>query len=218
MTARHDERADPLPRSITVDLSTHLVHTLRELSAGVADDSRLSESVVALLDDLIAAVPSSCGLQLIVTEHDYPVTVTAFVDPPNGEVRTSLRVPLHLLDPRFDAGRAVFYASTPGALRDLQYAFAHLGLLDRQVRIDPASRESAVEGGRRPCLVVDDDLPPSVQMSGVSGAEELTAINRAVGLLIADGDQPDHAHAALRRHAAAAGLEPHAWAIRLLHR
>src|SRR5438270_5248935 len=193
MTARDDERADPLPRSVTVDLSTHLVHTVRELSAGLGDDSHLNESMVALLDELIAAVPSSCGLQLTVAENDYSVTLTAFVDAPRGEVSTSLRVPLQLVDPRIEAaGRAVFYALTPGAFRDLaadlEYAFGDLGRLDGQVGVDPASRARAVEGGHRPCLLLDNDLPPSTQVSGVSGVEELTAINRAVGLLIADGD------------------------------
>jgi hypothetical protein len=53
-------------------------------------------------------------------------------------------------------------------------------------------------------------------VSGVTGLDDLSTINRAAGILIDQGHEPDQAHAALRRHAAAAGVETHVYAARLL--
>ena len=66
--------------------------------------------------------------------------------------------------------------------------------------------------------MLDADLPPPTTISGLVGLDELTAINRAVGILIDQGQHPNQAHAALLGHAAAAGVEPHIYAAGLLQR
>jgi hypothetical protein len=63
---------------------------------------------------------------------------------------------------------------------------------------------------------LDADLPPGSHTFGLSGLIELSTINRAVGIMIDRGHHPDEVHATLRRLAAASGLAPHAFALRLL--
>jgi hypothetical protein len=67
-------------------------------------------------------------------------------------------------------------------------------------------------------ILLDADLPPPTPTSGLIGLHELSTVNRAVGTLIEQGHQPDPAHASIRRHAAAGGLEPHIYAAQLLRR
>lgn len=69
--------------------------------------------------------------------------------------------------------------------------------------------------GHRP-IVLDADLPPPTTMSGITGLEELSMVERAVGIMIDHGHHPDDAHATLRRKAAVAGVDPHIYAARLL--
>ena len=64
----------------------------------------------------------------------------------------------------------------------------------------------------------DADLPPDGRTFSLSGVAELSTVNRAVGVLINQGNHPDDAHESLRGHAARAGLEPYDWATRLLQR
>jgi hypothetical protein len=47
---------------------------------------------------------------------------------------------------------------------------------------------------------------------------ELTVLNRAIGMLMAQGHGIEQAHQVLRREAAAAGVEPHVYAARVLRR
>jgi hypothetical protein len=61
-------------------------------------------------------------------------------------------------------------------------------------------------------IVLDADLPPATTKSALDGLEERSVINRAIGIMIDQGHHPDHAHATLCRHAAAAGVEPHIYA------
>ena len=65
---------------------------------------------------------------------------------------------------------------------------------------------------------LDADLPPVSMTSGLVGSEELTTINRAVGLLIGQGHLPGDAHDLLRRGALAVGLDADRFAARLLGR
>jgi hypothetical protein len=53
----------------------------------------MDDSLVALIVDLELAVPSYCGLQLTITQHGFPVVLTAFAEF-EGTVATSLRLPL----------------------------------------------------------------------------------------------------------------------------
>jgi hypothetical protein len=47
---------------------------------------------------------------------------------------------------------------------------------------------------------------------------ELTVLNRAIGMLMAQGHDIEQARQVLRRKAAAAGVEPHIYAARILRR
>ena len=55
-------------------------------------------------------------------------------------------------------------------------------------------------------------------MSALDGLDELSMVNRAVGILIDQGHHPNEAHATLRRQVAEAGVEPHLYGARLLRR
>ena len=123
---------------------------------------------------------------------------------------TSLRVPLALLDPGFAAAsRVVFYAGTPGAFVDLA---ADLAFAFRGANTPERAEDSA------PAIRLDEDTPPRTRGFSLSGLKELSAIDRAVGVLIVQGHHPDHAYATLRRDAARDDIEPHIWAAKLLLR
>jgi hypothetical protein len=206
-----------------VDLSTSLISQLQELTLSLdGDDHAMDGSLVALMVDLEMAVPSYCGLQLTITQHGFPVVLTAFAEF-EGTAATSLRLPLSLLNPVLEVpSQVVFYARTPGALvdlaADLTYALRGAGATDWA----PSDGHEGIGlrriDGHWSAIVLDADLPPSTRVSGLYGLADLSTINRAVGVLIANGHHPDDAHDTLRQQAAAVGLEPHAWAIRLLRR
>ena len=166
----------------------------------------------ALVRELDKAVASYLGLRLTIISNGFPVVLTAFADGHDRAVLTSLRVPLTLMDTGFAAeSRVVFYAGTPGAFVDLaaDLKFA----LDRRASI-PERAENPVLAAIR----IDADPPPRMCAFDLSGVSELSTIDHAVGVLIDQGHHPDRAHAILRRDAARAGLEPHAWAAQLLQR
>ena len=223
MIVRDDRRADPLLRSASVDLSASLISQLHELTLSLdGDDHAMDGSLVALMVDLELAVPSYCGLQLTITQHGFPVVLTAFAEF-DGTVATSLRLPLSLLNPVLEVpSQVVFYARTPGALvdlaADLTYALRGAGATDGAPSDGHVGIGLRRIDGHRSAIVLDADLPPSTRVSGLYGLADLSTINRAVGVLIANGHHPDDAHDTLRQQAVAVGLEPHAWAIRLLRR
>jgi hypothetical protein len=67
-------------------------------------------------------------------------------------------------------------------------------------------------------IVLDADLPPATLVSRLIGLDDVSTINRAIGMLIDQGHHPDEAHATLHRHAVTAGVEPHIYAARLPRR
>lgn len=204
-----------------MDMSTGLVKQLQELTISIgADDHAVGTSLTALVVDLKAAVPSYCGLQLTITQNGFPVVLTSFAELNGSVAATSLRLQLRLLDPALEAAsRVVFYARTPGTFVDLAADLAYaLGDADRERKGNHRVNRFEQVNGHRPGIELDADLPPTTRVSGLSGLADLSTINRAVGVLIANGHHPDDAHETLREEAAAAGLEPHAWAMWLLRR
>ena len=194
--------------------------------------------MVSLVEGLQAAVPSYRGLHLTIVDISHPVSLTAFV-PPHGtdSIRTSVGVGFAALGPGFDGeSRVVFYAATPGAFVDLAADFGYA--LDTPVvttGIPPGSADSTNGAGlnrhgqrdgdshhgpgRRNgdrLIVLDADVPPTTTRSGLIGLDERSTIDRAVGVMIDHGHNPDRAPATLRRQAADAGVEPHIYAARLL--
>jgi hypothetical protein len=79
---------------------------------------------------------------------------------------------------------------------------------DRGTRVD----------GHRKSIKLDADLPPLSRTSGLTGLAELTALNRAIGILVDQGHDVEQAHQLLRRDAAAAGVEPQIYAAGIIRR
>jgi hypothetical protein len=69
-----------------------------------------------------------------------------------------------------------------------------------------------------PAIVLDADVLRSTSVSGLTGLSELSAVNRAVGILIDQGHDLDHAYDTLRQGARTAGVEVHVYAARMLGR
>lgn len=207
-----------------MDLPAALLAHLQDLTASIGqDDQDLDDTLAALTTALRSTANSYSGLQLTIVESQWPVTLTAFTDSHDQPVRTSLRLPLGLVSRRVDGeSRVVFFAGTPGAFTDLAADLSHaLG----GIPVDQASlaadgvdhRGTRVDGHRK-SIKLDADLPPLSRTSGLTGLAELTALNRAIGILVDQGHDIEQAHQLLRRDAAAAGVEPQIYAARIMRR
>ncbi len=174
------------------------------------------DDLTSPLHDLVAAlqtaVPSYRGLCLSLVDNGSAVRLSYFLPSLDGDaVATSFCLPFDALGVDVSTeSRIVFYALTPGAFVDLAADLSHA--LD----VPTAQLGDGRRDGRR--IVLDADLPPTTLVSGVTGLDDASAINRAVGILLHQGHHPHRAHAELRRRAAAAGLETPAYAARLLKR
>jgi hypothetical protein len=209
-----------------VDVPADLLSDVTQLAAsiGVGTDV-LHIPLLALARDLRAAAPSYRGLQLTVVHSGQPVTLTDMVPiEADGVVLTSLRMPLVAVDAYYDPGsQVIFYAGKPGALvdmaADLAYALkTSVGTDSDHIVLDGDGRAPPghLQAGR--FLVLDADIPAARPASGLFGLSELSAVNRAVGIMINRGHDPDHAYESLRREATAAGVELHVFAARMLGR
>lgn len=219
-----------------MDLPTALLRDLLDLSASVDGRGDLGARLTALVAALRAAVPSYRGLYLTVHDNGQPVSLTSFQPTVDGDITTSMRLPFTALAPAFDSkSRVIFYAAAPGAFVDLA---ADLGYALQAPTIQSVASPDLTEDsetvvrhvdGRRSdgqqidgegvgVIALDADLPPHTLVSQWTGLHEVSTINQAVGMLIDRGHDPDDAHAALRRHAAAAGVDTHTYAARLLRR
>jgi hypothetical protein len=195
-----------------VEVPAGLLGHLTDLADSIGMDfDLLSAPLGQLVADLAAAIPSYRGLQLTIVQMGQPVTLTDLPPATDGKVLTSLRITLAVLGTADDdASRVVFYAGTPGAFVDLAADLSY-ALRTRLSAADPAGTDARA-------LVLDADLPPVGWISGLTGIGELSAVNRAVGLLIGGGDHPDDAYDRLRREATEAGVEVHVYAARMLGR
>ena len=192
-----------------MDLPTALLRDLLHLSSSVGlDDDALTAPLATLVAALQAAVPSYRGLHLTLVEDGHPVSLAAFIHPEDAEpITTSLRIPFAALGPGFDAASGVvLYGSTPGAFVDLA---ADLGYaLGTPTTTPGPSRNPAQDmnghgphnpqGDGHKMIAVDADLPMTVPESGLTGLDELSTINQAIGRLIAQGHSPEQADAVHR--------------------
>ena len=224
-----------------MDFPTALLRDLLQLSSHIGlDDDALGAPLVSLVDGLQAAVASYRGLHLTIVDNGDPVSLTAFL-PLQGHdsINTSMRVGFSALGPGFNReSYVIFYAGAPGAFVDLAADFGY-ALGTPIVAFCPSawdgdstagdgrcghdqhdgdSQQSPARRDRHQLIVLDADLPAPSTTSGFIGLDELSTINRAVGILIEQGHHPNQAHAALRHQAAEAGVEPHIYAARLLRR
>ena len=213
-----------------MDLPAALLAHLKDLTASVGqDDQDLDDALTALTAALNSTAATYCGLRLTIVENQWLITLTAFTDghDANGHdvpVGTSLRLPLALVSPAVDHGsRVVFFAVTPGAFIDLAADLSYvLGGIPVSQASPPADGDdhrdhggAGLDGHRR-AIELDLDLPLPSRVSGLTGLAELTVLNRAIGMLVAQGNDIEQAHQLLRRDAAAAGVEPHVYAARIL--
>jgi len=205
-----------------VDIPAALLTQLAQLADGVGLDAKILQlPLTNLAAALRALVPSCRGLHVDIVHNGQPISLTEVLLPEtDGVVRTSLRVSLSLLSPDHHwRSRVIFYAQTPGAFVDLA---ADLGYaMKTSVATVGHNRDHAdsnIEGPTAPRLVLDADLPPHIEASGLTGLAELSAVNRAVGMLIERGHDPGDAYDSLRQAAAEAGVEVHVYAARILGR
>jgi hypothetical protein len=160
------------------------IHTLfSELAVpdGFAEQPvELEKSLTALTEAVKSAAPSYRGLVLTLIIDKQPVSVTSAEPGNTSDIATSLRLSLAWIPSLSADSRITFYASTPGTFVDLaaDLAFA----LDSDIRLD-------------------EDIPP-VLASDLTGIGKLSAINKAVGVLINHGHTPHSAQRELRHTAA----------------
>jgi hypothetical protein len=166
-----------------VELSTALAAQLSTLGSSAVE---LPDAVEELHGTLLAAVPSALGLSITVHISEIDLTLTTVSE--GVKPQTSLRVPLSMWAD-FEAGsEVVFYASTAGSLVDLA---AELGwALGLNITWTSPAEDHV--------LVVDQHVTP---VPGLSSLDDLSAVNRAVGVLLSRGRSYDIAIEDLKRAA-----------------
>ena len=173
-----------------MDLSAALARDLALLSDAI-DEGTAHGARVDLVDSLgravraaRAAVSSYVGLSVTTGPADTDLRFTVIddgVDPQ--EVRASLRVPFRPTSHGGPAPVVIFFASTPGAFVDLAADIAWLT-------------------GRPPSeLALDADLTVARDPDGVGTVAARSAVDQAVGVLLAHGRTPEQARAELARRA-----------------
>jgi hypothetical protein len=170
-----------------VDTPTLLIDDIRDLFSdlavpdGVAEQPvELEKSLTALTQAVKSAAPSYRGLALTLIIDKQPVTVTSAEPGNTSDIATSLRLSLAWVPSLSADSRITFYASTPGTFVDLAADLA-FALHCHSIRLD-------------------EDIP-SALVSDLTGAGRLSAINKAVGVLISHGHTPDSAQRELRHTA-----------------
>lgn len=170
-----------------MDTPTLLIDDIRDLFSdlavpdGVAEQPvELEKSLTALTQAVKSAAPSYRGLALTLIIDKQPVTVTSAEPCNTSDIATSLRLSLAWVPSLGADSRITFYASTPGTFVDLAADLA-FALHRRSIRLD-------------------EDIP-SALVSDLTGAGRLSAINKAVGVLISHGHTPDSAQRELRHTA-----------------
>jgi hypothetical protein len=139
--------------------------------------------LTVLLDDLAAAVPSFLGLTITLDVEGGPVSLTA-IDPASADLAgASMSVPL---DPiaRGVTGTVVFYADARGAFIELAADTRRALHLDGEVTLDAHISERG--SGRAAAL-------DPIALGNV------TAVNQALGVLLARGYPPEQARVELAR-------------------
>ena len=146
-------------------------------------EPRLDEAVELLARDAGEAVASFLGVSITLVVQSLPVELVAVpevVEP--GKIQSSLQVTLGDYASDGVHGVVTFYAAEAGAFTDLA-----------AVLVEPGA--PAI-----PDLRLDTALKPNLE-SGVTGYQELTTINRAIGVLISRGNNVQQANDLLLRDA-----------------
>jgi hypothetical protein len=184
-----------------VDISTPRAANLKNYPASLDDGNEnfrhLAESIDELSTGARQAVSSLLGLSITVTVDGQDVTLTSMPDSVEAsDIGSSLAVPLSAIMP-IAGGVAVLYAGKPGSFVDLAADLRHvLQQADGELRMD------------------ENLLPPT--LSGLTGAHELSTINKAIGVLIDRGFPPEDAKDELQRQARMSHCQLHQAAEQLL--
>jgi hypothetical protein len=169
-----------------VDTPTLLIDDIHNLFSelavpdGFAGQSvELEKSLTALTEAVKGAAPSYRGLALTLIIDKQPVSVISAEPGNTSDIATSLRLSLAWVSSLSADSRITFYASVPGTFVDLaaDLAFA----LDSDIRLD-------------------EDIP-SALVSDLTGVGKLSAVNKAVGVLVGHGHTLDSAQRELRHMA-----------------
>ena len=193
-------------------LAADLVEFCREV--GLAPGS-VAGPLKTLTGDLRRATDAYLGLQVVLLDRPYPLTLTAVpVGMAAEEIQTSLRLPWSVLELGLAGGTTAedpastltLYAGRPGAFVDLAADLAYAWRTPESAtpRPDPAA------------IRLDLDLRPTSLVSGLVGHTERSTINRAVGFLIGQGYDVDEAYRVLVSRADAEGSSVLEYAVALL--
>lgn len=170
-----------------MDTSTLLIDDIHNLFSGLAVPDGFTEQPVeleklltALTEAVKSVAPSYRGLDLTLIIDKQSVSLTSAKVGNTTDIATSLRLWLAWIPSLGTGSRITFYASTPGTFVDLAADLAFV-----------LGSES---------LRLDEDIP-SVLVSDLTGVGTLSAINRAVGVLISHGHTTDSAQRELRHTA-----------------
>lgn len=207
-----------------MELSAALTADINDLCTSVATDpDTVIDPLRALNRDLRLTTRSFLGLELTLLDHGRAISLASFEPGVQFEdIVTSLHLPLSLLNPTTRASAVTngstgqesaltLYAGRPGALVDLAADLTY-ALAPGQ----PQSKSADGPGLGAGEVRLDQDLIPRSLTPGVTGIDDVTTINRAVGLLIGQGQTPEEAHRDLVDQAAIAGLTVVAWSAQLL--
>jgi hypothetical protein len=177
---------------LAVDLSTALTADLAQLTvaldAGARRRGDLSRCLRSIGANAERVVGSFVGLSVTLTTDGQDVTLTSVADQVEpADIHSWLRLPLSSISPGLN-GSVTLYATRADAFVELARAFR------------------ATAHPRRPEMVVGAGLPPGASaqtlVSGIVGAEEISTVNRVVGLLLGRGLTPEEARAHLFEQAA----------------
>jgi hypothetical protein len=176
-----------------VKISPALAADLKSLTGILGRPEAYLELLLhGLCEAITQAVQSYLGLSLILIIDGDPITLTAMEDSPeSGEpaaIATSMQLPLHALCAAEPDSVIVFYAATAGAF------------------VDFAADTSFSLGLELESVVLDKHLTTPPSAIGLSGLQDLSRVNTAVGILIGQGRTPEGALDELDRRAGQAGL------------
>lgn len=170
-----------------MDTSTLLIDDIHNLFSdlavpdGIAEQPvELEKSLTALTEAVKSAAPSYRGLALSLIVDKQPISVTSAELGNTSDIATSLRVSLACVPSLSTDSQITFYASTPGTFVDLS--------ADLSFALGSDS------------LRLDEDIP-SALISDLTGVGRLSAVNKAVGVLISHGHTSDSAQRELRHTA-----------------
>jgi hypothetical protein len=170
-----------------VDTPTALAADLATLTRALGNPDTDIEASMRLLDAALhAAIDSYLGLSIRSAAGGAPVGLTAVHDPARpGPVRSSLRIPLVVLGTSGPGDALLFYAANPGAFVDLAADVTWALTVEHQA------------------LFLDEDLTVDLSTPTGSGLAAMSAINQAIGALMAQGLPAEAAAVELRHRAEA---------------